>query len=263
MRKYDLEKKLREIYARKTDSELAHERKIKCAIALPLIAAAAISTAYAFSYYFKKETKVSASLETNISRAEPVKVEIVKPSEPEEKIIPEEIKPPAENILAANEVKDTNINYDKEQDSQKPAPASVGPNGEKIYSRTVKELELLLEHKKVSRSDKCSVKLIVDEIKRGFKLHDGWEPKAYKDVSEYLLNEKKVPKEKLTEELGNLVENATVEFVEGGMPELQITVVDGTKKVFMKNMNITPNAYFGGNVETILIRALKSAGYTD
>jgi hypothetical protein len=133
------------------------------------------------------------------------------------------------------------------------------PDGQ-VYSHTVGELEQLLECKEVSDADKKYVKRIVELIKNSYRKQKGWEPIAYKKVLEYVKNEKKADIEK---SIDDIVRQAEVVFVEGGRIDFFISVKDKGKTIFSSSINITPGPYFGGNPEEVIIRALKSAGYTD
>jgi len=133
------------------------------------------------------------------------------------------------------------------------------PDGQ-VYSHTVGELEQLLECKEVSDADRKYVKRIVELIKNIYRKQKGWEPIAYKKVLEYVKNEKKEDIEKSIDEI---VRQAEVSFVEGGRIDFFISVKDKGKTIFSSSINITPGPYFGGNPEEVIIRALKSAGYTD
>jgi len=130
------------------------------------------------------------------------------------------------------------------------------PNA-KVYKLTFTALQDLAKSKELKPGDNVYLERLAEEVKRGFKPQPGWEPIAYKKVSAYLLNEKKVAKENLDSEIDKLLQDASVEFVEGGRAEFQVTVFGGNKKVFVKNMNITPNSYFGGNIEERLTQAIK------
>ncbi|MBW3017275.1 hypothetical protein KY316_02795, partial [Candidatus Woesearchaeota archaeon] len=119
-----------------------------------------------------------------------------------------------------------------------------------VYSLTLAEMEDILKCNNVAMSDKKHIQLLADSIKQGYMPQKGWEPIAYKKLKEYCDANNKDP--------DNL--EYQISFVEGGPYVFQISVKDNGINVFTHQKRYTPNSSIG-DIENILIRAMKAAGY--
>jgi hypothetical protein len=140
------------------------------------------------------------------------------------------------------------------------------------YSRTVAEWKELLADSKVSASDRRYGTRVLDELMSSFQPKTGWifeqegkqvqGPRTYAALAAYVA--KKNPEIK-TEDMQKAIDalTYTVSFVPGGRPEFQIVVKDGEATVGVYKTAIENASRFGGNAESRLKNALKSAGYTD
>ncbi|MBW3012334.1 hypothetical protein KY311_04055 [Candidatus Woesearchaeota archaeon] len=120
----------------------------------------------------------------------------------------------------------------------------------KVYSLTLADMEDILKCNNVAKPDKKHIQLLADSIRQGYRPQKGWEPIAYKKLKEYCDANNKDP-DKLQYQIS---------FVEGGPYVFQISVKDNGINVFTHQKRYTPNSSIG-DIENILIRALKAAGY--